>query len=592
MKRQIALFYLVGHELFPSNSVLASPIVSSSGTSILNSHNGPGSKLSFLIAATILGSSVTLLLVAKWIYLSRQYRKTGNVSRKARLSSRPLWNASFSAPRQRPFPTFSEELLSRKGKSGLLVGLFGSPSWETRCSNIIDAMSEQLSFTRITGTSPSPRCHSSYQYSNDSSFYADNTSGEGKSALALSDRLLQAMHDTSRLSCEMPAFPLALVLKDKLDGRHDPPTQSSLCVTGGSSNTNRLSLDRSFINIPESTHRPSQGTYITKSFNQEPLSSCYGGLGLPNPSIPNSRALSSSEDVDDPASEHESNPNPPPYDTPYIPQPPLGTLEDCFEDCGSRCSFPFTTGKRAPGDGVVDSRRSFRRSSDADEVIAADCEHTAASETAKIKSKTSTLQHAQMRSPKLGPSPLRSMFLPWNEENHGGTHNANVGSGSIFPRSLLNVNDIGIHHEHDAYGPVAKLLPVRDGRKSHSQKFRYSCNARIRKNSDSDQIFGLIQELVQESKAWDDSLFVNHKFKAMIDGSNLTSYVSTNTRKKRRRSCRPLYPFYGLLEDIPEVEAEMTPAEIRDEKLQKKARNSRQLLSGEEPPHSSIGTTR
>lgn len=564
MKQQIALFYLVGRELYSSNSVVASPIVSSPGTfTTPNSHNGYGSKLSFLIAATILGSSVTLLLVAKWIYLSRQYRQTGNVSKKARFSSPPLWNANFSAPRQRTFPIFSEEYLGKKGNSGLLVGLFGSPSWETRYSNIIDAMSEQLSFTRITGTSSSPRCYSSHQYSNNSNGCAVNTFSEGNPAFVLPDRILQG------LSCELPALPLALVLKDKLDGR---PTQPSLCMTGGSTTTNRFSFDQSFINIPEaallspltsvyswsvaSSHRSSQGTYFMKSLNKTPSSSCYDGLDLPNSSTPNFNALSSSEDMDDPTSEHESNRNPPPYDPSPFPQSLLGSPEDCFEHCVPRCNSTFTTGERTAGDNVADFPYSVRRSPDADEAITANCKYTDVIETAKIKSRTPPFQHAQMRSPKVGPSPLRSMFLPGNEESHGGAHNSNIELGSISPRSLLNTSDVDPLHEPDAYRSVAKLLTTRHGRKPHSKNFRHSTssNARIRKNSDSEQIFGLIQELVHETKAWDDSLFVDHKFKAMIDGSNLTNYVSTNIRKKRRQSCRPPYPFYGLLEDIPEVE--------------------------------------
>lgn len=541
----------------------ASPIVSSPGMPQLpNAHKDYGSRLSYLIVATILGSSVTLLLVAKWIYLSRQYRQSGNVSRKARSSSRPLRSGNLSMPQQCGFPIFSEELSGNKGgKSGVLAGLFGSPSWETRYSNVFDAMSEQLSFTRIIGTSP--RCH----------VCVDNTPNEGTFAILVSDGLFQGMHDTSRPSCEILAQPPALVCKDRSDGRYDLPTQPSLFVTGDSWNNDHYLSDHSFINIPKaallsplsslsswsigSTHRASQGTYLRKFLDKETTTSYCDGLNLLDPNPQNFCTLSANEDMDaSPTSGHESTRNPPPYDTFDSSQYLTGAAESCFKHCGLQGDSSSTAGDFEAGDSTADIPCSVRRSPNTNEAIITNCEYTAVIEAAKIKSRTLSMQRAQVRSPKVGPSPLRSMFLPGNDGNHGGPHDSVAELGFITPpQSLFNVNDIDISDEPDAYGSVAKLSVARLGRTTHRQNVgqNYS-STRSRKNSDPDQIFGLIQELVHETKSWDDSLFVDHKFKAMIDDSKLTNCVFTNIHKKRRRSCRPPYPFCGRLADIPEVE--------------------------------------
>ena len=563
MKRPTAFIYLV-------SLVQASPIVSSPGTPQLpNAHRDYGSRLSCLIAATILGSSVTLLLVAKWIYLSRQYRRTGNVSRKARFSSRRLRNGNLSLPEQCGFPIFPEDFPGNKGgKSGVLAGLFGSPAWETRYSNIVDAMSEQLSFTRITGTSPRLRCHSSNRFSNSANVCVDNASKAGTLAIVVSDGLFQGMRDTSRLSREILTQPPALVRKDKSDDRYDLPTQPSLFVTGGSSTANHYLLDHSFVDIPKaallsplsslsswsiaSTYRAPQGASPRKCLDKEPTTSYCDGLNLLHPNPQNFCTLSTSEDMNaSPTSEHESTQNPP-YDTFDSPQSLTGSAESSFKHCGLQCDSSFTIGDFTAGDNAADFPCSVRRSPDTSEATITNCGYTAVIEAAKIKSRTLSMQHAQMRSPKVGPSPLRSMFLPGNDENHGGPYDSVAELGFITPRSLFDIDGINISDEADAYGSVAKLSAAR--RKTHSKNVGQNSNTRSRENSDSDQIFGLIQELVHETKSWDDSLFVDHKFKAMIDDSKLTNCSFTNIHKKRRRSCRPPYPFCGRLADIPEVE--------------------------------------
>ncbi|KAF9485318.1 hypothetical protein BDN70DRAFT_871344 [Pholiota conissans] len=88
------------------------------------------------------------------------------------------------------------------------------------------------------------------------------------------------------------------------------------------------------------------------------------------------------------------------------------------------------------------------------------------------------------------------------------------------------------------------------------------CHKKKSENQASESLLTLIQELVQETSAWDDSLFVDHKFKAMINDSKQIVTVSLPNQHQRQgkrtasygsrlgRSC------IKVLEGIPELEVE------------------------------------
>jgi hypothetical protein len=68
----------------------------------------------------------------------------------------------------------------------------------------------------------------------------------------------------------------------------------------------------------------------------------------------------------------------------------------------------------------------------------------------------------------------------------------------------------------------------------------------------------LLEELVHETREWDDSLFVNNDFKAMIDSSKSfgSQEIQTHTRiRTDPRASRMSYSSsFNCHEDIPEVD--------------------------------------
>lgn len=162
----------------------------------------------------------------------------------------------------------------------------------------------------------------------------------------------------------------------------------------------------------------------------------------------------------------------------------------------------------------------------------------------KTESRTSPPQFQKL-SPKAKPSPLRAMFFPLHEENiYHDTHKDNLGISS--PSSLNNGDT---ENTYEAKISPIKPLSVKRARSKESHLVDKN------RNVDSD-LYGLIQELVYEAKAWDESLFVDNKFKAMIDGSShaLVNAPLTTRKKRPRGFYRPQQPLYTVLEDILEIE--------------------------------------
>ncbi|KAK2466236.1 hypothetical protein APHAL10511_001878 [Amanita phalloides] len=113
------------------------------------------------------------------------------------------------------------------------------------------------------------------------------------------------------------------------------------------------------------------------------------------------------------------------------------------------------------------------------------------------------------RSPPLGPSPLRTMILPENSEA-----DISITACRAKPSTMSCNQDIlnPVPEDEAATFDTAGPTNVEDG------------------------ILGLIRELVEEVNDWDDSLFMDEDFKSMIENSQEISHK----RRKRSLSSPPI----------------------------------------------------
>lgn len=238
MNRQIALAYLTALMQYFNIAIHALPLPTPISLTFRPDETRAALRngaLLYLILVIILGSSVTvtLLLVTKWIYISRRYRQPGYTSGMTDLSARPLWNGSIYGGTQHNTRMRSSD---EKGKSGILVGLFGSPSWETRYSTLIDAVSEQVSFTRTRHTASTcsshlVHCFSEQQARASRSKCLDKDVACTQHGCDVSERQSPRIDEKSRLSSGLKVPPLALVkvIHPRVYGDTHLPVADSTC---------------------------------------------------------------------------------------------------------------------------------------------------------------------------------------------------------------------------------------------------------------------------------------------------------------------------------------------------------------------------
>ncbi|KAL0949530.1 hypothetical protein HGRIS_009580 [Hohenbuehelia grisea] len=106
------------------------------------------------------------------------------------------------------------------------------------------------------------------------------------------------------------------------------------------------------------------------------------------------------------------------------------------------------------------------------------------------------------RSPVIGPSPLRSMILPESSESSPAV---DVGKGES---SSANIDDID-----------------RDRRRRSSLRSAISLDD----DGQNNVLLNMIQELVEETSVWDPSLFMDNNFKSMLEESRLSGVINTTS---------------------------------------------------------------
>ncbi|KAJ3510986.1 hypothetical protein NLJ89_g4357 [Agrocybe chaxingu] len=157
------------------------------------------------------------------------------------------------------------------------------------------------------------------------------------------------------------------------------------------------------------------------------------------------------------------------------------------------------------------------------------------------KASPRTPNNRNSRSPKIGPSPLRTMFLPSDYETH-----TRQPFRQITIQNQPNARD----NNHPSQEEPGEPHP-------YMQRSLATNSLRSGATDGSDKLLDLMEELVQEASAWDDSLFFDDDFKALIRQTKVSS-VEKHRKPIRKVSARTkkLLPRFTILEDIPEVDGE------------------------------------
>ncbi|KAF8238706.1 hypothetical protein L208DRAFT_1386984 [Tricholoma matsutake] len=157
--------------------------------------------------------------------------------------------------------------------------------------------------------------------------------------------------------------------------------------------------------------------------------------------------------------------------------------------------------------------------------------------SSKIKQKSRSPSVRSRRSPPLGPSPLRTMILPDNSDSIPGFQNNAIGAGcrdfSLSGRTYYGQLGIGFptpntNHEQ----------PNNPSEASQDQDTRQyaKISATTTSNNDPNILLSIIRELVEETREWDASLFMDDKFKSMIQNSGILLSEITGGKSDTEKS--------------------------------------------------------
>ena len=554
---------------------------------------------SYVVTLLAICFLLILLFLAKWIYLSRCCRKQVSSG----VGTKYQTNLEFCDPSSSAAP---HSTATSTQKSAFLVGLLGSPSWETRNSVIFERVSSYLSFSRPYSTPSSPRHQSAVSPNDDLvlNVPVDNV-------------LVQPQtHTASLLSCE---------LRD-----HDPEP-AILQGLDNSTEANPFSWQMTFSSQSQNLQSPmlyDKDTAMRQiyglDFSYKLLpSSLATVITSPKPALLHPRQIRrvhrqqspqsclQDSQVNQASTNHRVDIPSWPSLTPKIRRrdceisvpiefvPPKTVLR--VSDSKALASKRAVVGKESTGlpcaaAPTLQSAPPFDTTGKYDihqksplqllENYHGDQHQLSTEETDKLR--LTTLRPQKIRSPtkrvrgspKPGPSPLRTMFLPLDECENSVTsrpRDQDCALGDIQtsgPDQRLGVIDEHALSLSNSLRNAAQSMSSLAGSTRPTQNActrplnRFKANVDLQDNL----ITLLLEELVHETSEWDDSLFVNNNFKAMIDFSSKSCGaldMQTPTRKRTNpRISQNLYlSSFSRLEDIPEVDGRSICAFVRRKKV-------------------------
>jgi len=525
---------------------------------------------------------LALLFFAKKIYLFRCRRKqlSSGVGTKYQTH---LDFSSLAAPHSTTTSTH---------KSAFLVGLLGSPSWETRNSVIFDKVSSYIPFSRpYSFASSSPRNSSVSLENNDSPQICNCVRNA-----PLEKPLVQSPTHAALLSCG---------LRD-----HDSDPAISL---DNSTEANPFSSQMSSSAQPQKMQSPmlyDKDTAMQQicglDFSYKLLPSSLGSvITSPKPALLYPRQVRPQLCLQDPQVNQIST-NPQTDTLTWSSPAPKIRARNCeiavpigfvppktvlpASNSKTLVSKPVTIGKESTGlpciaTQTLQNAPSFYPTGKCDthqkpplhllenlhgnqyqfSVEETDAPRLTTLRPLKFRSPTERARN----SPKPGPSPLRTMFLPPDDcENSVVSRHCdqdctsdNLQISGSPDQGLCVVPD-----EH-ALPPSSVLWDTVQSVSSTSGATRHAHNTRTRPLNRfkinaglQDKLIGLLlEELVNETSDWDDSLFINNNFKAMIDSSKSCGALEMQPHTRKKTNPRVSHPSsFSRLEDIPELNGRNT----------------------------------
>lgn len=552
---------------------------------------------SYITAISILGFVVGFLFLIKWAYVSRRRQNQ-------RDASQSIWRDEFSVS-SLPLSGREHSLKSKKYvvRSAFLVGLFGSPSWETRYSAIVDKMSgNRQQFGQGSLATTESRRYKSLSVKSDRNLSMNSTEmhcgTEHRHHVEADKHRLNTFLQTADLPLPSPAMgfdssvkrsrhsenansPRITSWKNKIiSGKHssypsglwferqsdgpDTKTQTTFAPLKTSSNGSSSSkVDtvpdsaeyqtgciprRSVSNEPDTVlQKPRHANYIKSRLNGDttgyPSESATLDTAKKGLNVLLSRDLMNLEQH---APLHS-------MDNQGNLQPASAWVSDVPN------SSPFTL----IGTTWDASNADYCYSEEKLSVLPAKPHMTVLPAKERVRS----------RSPKVGPSPLRRMFLPTDDTDFN-----EPDSGSILSVLMRGRNSsIQYPWEHtfeDLDRSPTNSLAFLETRPKQPRELdvtglgisqsvvkrsygmeRMQRLAHPKQNQSDGNLLGFLEELVQETSEWDPDMFLDSNFKVMIDSSKSFD-VCTPTRARRKKSTPSRRRMsYICLEDIPEADS-------------------------------------
>ncbi|KAJ3937218.1 MAG: hypothetical protein NXY57DRAFT_1034659 [Lentinula lateritia] len=540
-------------------------IVTAYPINVLNSSGG-ATTFEVLLAVAL---SVTVLVLTKFLYM--RYRRTHvsyNFSDCSLQSSQRSTTSFF----------YNSEKLVKPGKAAFLVGFFGSPSWETSVKTLYDGpsvYSNQLQF-QSRRSQKSARRTSRFSISEFGGLRRSTRYSDTNDSRALSNTLVALSHPPPHFSASLPTYP-ADARTNSSGRRHSLPVTRQMHSEHPTDRRRRPSSLKS-----SRSHRfeslPIPGLRLVNLANSNPdLLPQTSFLDFepfsPTPSSMHSRSRSKSSRAS------SCIPPLPPLPASVLLSPLPDLPESISNEGRSYISSPYALSpkqtslnetKLSPVIPGADSRMTItRRPSQTSGTLP------------RIKVQPSRSPSLRSRkSPIVGPSPLRIVTLP-----EGSLANLNKdidkdllpsipslssSTGSVTaPASRAgewskhqNYADLGIGYPSSwglglglEEGGTSQIQSEIDSENRLSVPCRLSqatsTQSQMPSSPDADAMLGIIQELVEETSQWDDSLFMDTSFKALIENSRSTSADSPlSSSKSSHHSRQPSGP-RGVVLPVP-----------------------------------------
>ncbi|KDR83711.1 hypothetical protein GALMADRAFT_665830 [Galerina marginata CBS 339.88] len=531
----------------------------------------------YIITILVLVFLLVLLFAAKWTFVARRRTRRNKYSNwkvSLLLRSRGVWQDDLSTSSAN-LCDHSATTSRTSGKSAFLVGLLGSPSWETRYSAVVDKVPVRVS---ISHKSPSPSYlpRFNHQSTTRPGRSSDGYSATGSPPCNSLGRKAGYSVEPSTPGLEVCRYSRAMA----------PRSVNRLGLFDGAIDSDGFSW-RSDIFSGDDPADPADsstlgrtGTHLSVKF---PVSLLPSSIPPPDPVFIVPRRLDKSSVLMNNlkrgliARAYQSNH----LDGLCIPckTPDVGQAIPSYGDDTISATDPPSVTHLNLHAGLLGSHPTPVEGISITGNTSG-CGDLLPTKTVKRPPAVPSEGDRTSRSPKVGPSPLRTMFLPFQRDDlKECTPNSTIEvSGECDHLPYCYPGSTGMSEPEKSLLLFAKQFCDTQDTTSlkvashpiHEIKLSPNSRPSRKANKDrSDNLVALLDELVQETRAWDESLFVDHNFKAMIDSSKSSDAVRPRNRVKGWRSSRTRrrHVSFVYLEDIPEIDVTEITLEENEQDL-------------------------